>query len=95
MANIEAWHEGNEVAKRNMERVHKMQDKLMSGPMGMMGSKKHGGKIKRTGKYKLHKGEKEMRGKKVVRKVKRTGPYRAEKGDYIKTAKKRSRRKKG
>jgi hypothetical protein len=62
----------------------------------MIGAKKKGGKIKRTGKYKLHKGEKEVRGRKVVRKVKRTAPYHVKKGEYIETAKdvKKSERRK-
>lgn len=83
MANGEAWAAGVEVGEKNMEQIHKMSN----GPAGMIGSKKLGGKIKRTGLYKLHKGEEEKSGSKVVRKIKKTGPYRATKGEYIVTAK--------
>ena len=69
-------------------------------PAGMIGSKKKGGKIKRTGRYKLHKGEEEVVGKKVVGKVKKTGPRKLVKGEKIipankVAAKKKTRRKRG
>ena len=82
MANGEAWAQGVQVAEKNMDQVHKMTQP----GNGMMGSKKHGGKIKKTGRYKLHKGEKVKVGKRTVRKVKHTGPYRAIRGEDIVTA---------
>jgi hypothetical protein len=83
MANQDAWDKGVEVGEKNMEQIHK----TAKGPAGMIGSKKHGGKIKKTGRYKLHKGEEEKSGSKVIRKIGKTGPYHAVKGEHIVTAK--------
>jgi len=90
-ADEQAWAEGSKIASKNMDQIHKMA----KGPAGMIGSKKKGGKIKRTGRYKLHKGEEE-----VVGKVKKTGPRKLIKGEKIVTAekvaaKKQTRRKRG
>jgi hypothetical protein len=95
-ADEQAWAEGSKIASKNMDQIHKMA----KGPAGMIGSKKKGGKIKRTGRYKLHKGEEEVVGKKVVGKVKKTGPRKLIKGEKIVTAekvaaKKQTRRKRG
>jgi hypothetical protein len=91
-ADDQAWAEGSKIASKNMEQIRKM-----------IGSMKKGGKIKKTGRYKLHKGEEEKLGKKVIRKIKKTGPFHAKKGEHIVTAKgvkkeaarKRSARKRG
>jgi hypothetical protein len=103
-ADPQAWAEGSKIAAKNMDQIHKMS----KGPAGMIGgggggtigSKKKGGKIKRTGRYKLHKGEEEVVGKKVVGKVKKTGPRKLVKGEKIipankVAAKKKTRRKRG
>ncbi len=104
MANQDAWDQGVKVAEKNMDQIHKMAGgpagMAMGAAGGMTGSKKHGGKIKRTGKYKLHKGEEEVVGKKVVKKIKKTGPRHLQKGEKILTAKtvaakKKTRRKRG
>ena len=91
MANGEAWAQGVQVGEKNMEQIHKMTQP----GKGMIGSKKKGGKIKKTGRYKLHKGEEEKVGKKVVRKIKKTGIHHVKKGEFIKTAEdvKKSRKK--
>ena len=105
MANEQAWAIGSGIAKSNMDRIHKVgrpkDDKPKDDdkpkpiePVGdLIGSKKKGGKIKKTGRYKLHKGEKEVIGHKVVRRVKRTRPYRLIKGEKIVPAKKKIHRK--
>ncbi len=96
-ADEQAWAEGSKIASKNMDQIHKMK----GGPAGqLMGSKKKGGKIKRTGRYKVHKGEEEVVGKKVVGKVKKTGPRKLIKGEKIipankVAAKKKTHRKRG
>ena len=83
MANSEAWAQGVDIGKRNMEQAHKMGKSMGGGAGGMMGSKKKGGKIKKTGRYKLHEGEEEVRGGKRVRKIKKTGVRHLQKGERI------------